>query len=133
MIKWFYFYFRINILIVPRFFSSLNDVILKFFRFTLCKPEKFSGYNMETGNFTVYVTETGKISKLRSGVWKFYGFHSVIRKISGLRHANCKHSGFHLIRNFIRNATLRNKFPDHSISKMEILFRNNDQLCKVLV
>ena len=41
---------------------------------------KFLVYEMETGNFTVYVTKTGKISGLRNGNWKFYGFYSVNQK-----------------------------------------------------
>ena len=38
---------------------------------------KFPVYEMETENFTVYITETGKISGLRNGNWKFYGFHLI--------------------------------------------------------
>ena len=52
---------------------------------------------METGNFTVYATQN--------------------RKIFRLCHVNHKYSGFH--------STLRNTFPENSISKMEILSQNN--------
>ena len=38
---------------------------MEIFRFTLRKPEKFPVYEMETGNFPVYVTYIGKISGLR--------------------------------------------------------------------
>ena len=40
---------------------------------------------------------------------------------SRLRHVNRKISGF----NLYRNSGLHNKFPDHSISKMEIFFPKN--------
>ena len=43
-------------------------------------PEKFTVYEMQTENFTVYITLTGKMSVLQNGNWKFYGFHSVNQK-----------------------------------------------------
>ena len=49
-------------------------------RLMLRTPEKFTVYEMQTENFTVYITLTGKMSVLQNGNWKFYGFHSVNQK-----------------------------------------------------
>ena len=48
--------FIFNLHFVRQNFSSLSKVIRKFFWFMLRKLEKFPGYEMETENFTVYVT-----------------------------------------------------------------------------
>ena len=69
--------------------------------------------------------ETGNFSGLRNGNWKFYGFHSVKRKFFRITSRKPENLWFPFIPELSRNSGLRNKFPDHFISKMENFFRKN--------
>ena len=60
--------------------------------------------------------ETVKISSLRNGNWKFFWFTKWKLEILRFPFRKTELSW---------NSGLRNEFPDHSISKMEIFFRKN--------
>ena len=69
--------------------------------------------------------ETGNFSGLRNGNWKVYGVHSVKRKFFRFTWRKPENFRVPYILELSRNSGLRNKFPDHSISKMELFFRKN--------
>ena len=99
-----------------------------FFRKTEISGTLFRNYGslQYSGTFrNVYGMETGNFSGLRNGNWKFYGFHSVKRKFFRFTWSKPENFRFPFIPQLSRNSGLRNKFPDHSISKMEIFFRKN--------
>ena len=67
--------------------------------------------------FPAYEMETGNRKFFRFTKWKLEILRFPFRKTEIFR--------FPYIPELSRNSGLRNKFPDHSISKMEIFFRKN--------
>ena len=80
------------------------DFFFKFSNFVNMNLIKIRNNSLSSG----YGMETGQISSLRNGNRKLEILRFPFRKTE-----------------LSRNSDLRNKFPDHSISKMEIFFRKN--------